>query len=260
MLNKKYSNNLRLRDLHNISSEEVDYPKIMTEVVGYNNYRIGRKYVFKKAFTQAYKLVQEARLVDPNSVKYNPECGIRIPSNIDSITFRAMIELQTYLKNSNEDLVETIAQIISIVCYQENTFHKVEGEFKSVKYDSNSLKFKKFKEKILDSYIWDMMGIYNWICKSERESRIIWQQRFMSVHIEDPDYEMAGASSLQQFNVIKTIKILCRDFNCGVEEAWQMSYAMSQTNSYEIATGNYVQDQLRKLREIKMKKQRKGFQ
>lgn len=259
MLNKKYLNKLRLKDLSNISSDEVDYPKIMTEVIGYNNFRIGRKYVFKKAFKQAYVLVQEARLIDPNSVKYNPECNIKLPNNIDSITFRAMVELQTYLKNSNEDLTNTIAQIISIVCYQANNLHKVDEELVPIKYNSNSLSFKKFKEKILSSYIWDMIGIYNWICEAEKESMNTWQKRFMSVHIEDPDYEMAGASSLQQFNVIKTIKILCRDFNCSVEEAWQLSYAMSQTNSYEIATSNYIQDQLRRIKELKMKKKRKGF-
>lgn len=244
----KYKYTLRLRDIENISQQNVDYVTIMKEVLGYNNYWFGRKFVYQSKLMQAHYLVTQSKNVDPTKVELNPDCEIKVPNNIDSITFRAMMELQATLGNSNEEnFTQTIAQIISIVCYQENC----DGD-----YDSNCKSFLKFKERVLNAPIWDMMGIYNWIYKKENESKITWQQRFMSVSVEDQDYQQAGGASMQQFNVINTLKMLCRDFNCTDDRAWQKSYALSQTNSYSLATQNFVQDQMRKIKEVKMKKAR----
>ena len=79
----------------------------------------------------------------------------------------------------------------------------------------------------------------------------------LSVHVEDKDFEQAGGNRMSQFNVINTIKMLCRDFNCTDSEAWQKSYALSQTNSYEAASRNFTQDQMRMLKEVKMKRNQK---
>lgn len=258
MKNKKEKYFLRLRDLENIASENVDIVPIMKEVLGYKNYWLGRKFVFQSKAKKALHMVNEARLINPKEVNYNPESKIKLPQHIDYISFRAMMELRSTIGNSDSNnFTATVAQIISIVCYQSNNFDK---DGKSLKYDSNSNSFINFREKVLNSHIWDMMGIYNWITEEELKSKESWVERFMSVHVEDEDFENAGAESLSQFNVLKTIKTLCRDFNIGYDEAWQMSYALTQTNSYEIATTGYVKDQLRKLKEIKMKSKRKNRQ
>lgn len=256
MKNNKEKYFLRLKDLENIASDNVDITIIMKEVLGYKNYPIGRKFVFENKAKKALHMINEARSVDPKECIYNPNCGIKIPQNIDYISFRAMMELRSTIGNSDDsNFTNTVAQIISIVCYQENN-KDING--KPLKYDSNCIEFKNFTKKILNSYVWDMMGVYNWIDKAEKESQKNWLERFMSVHVEDKDFENAGAESLNQFNVLKTIKILCRDFNVGYEKAWQMSYALTQTNSYEIATTNFVKNQLTKLKEIKMKNERKN--
>lgn len=245
----KNMHTLRLKDIENIGSSRPDYTSIMKEVIGYNNFYIGRKYRFSKAFKKAHYLVTQAREIDPKLVLLDNKCLINKPNTIDNITFRAMMELQSYFGSytSEKDFGEFVARTIAIACYQENC----EG-----KYDSNCQQFKEFEFKVLNSPLWQMVGLYNWIDKSLQESELEWNKRFLSVQVEDADYEQAGGHRMNQFNVLNTVKAICLDFNCSYDDAWQMSYALTQTNSYAKATANHIQDQMRQVKEAKMKKQR----
>lgn len=240
---------LRLKDLSNISSEKIDFLPIMTELLGFKKKRFGRSFSFKKAFRRAYYMVKDGREIDVEKCVLNPESKIKPPSHIDYLTFKAMMELQATLGESvkTDDVTKLIGEVITIACYSENN----EGEYLS----EGELR-DKFNETIFNSPLVDMLGLYNHICKTVEKSREVWEERFLSVQVEDKEYEQAGGRRMDQFNVMNTIKALCADFNCGYDEAWQMPYALTQTNSYSKATYNHIQDNMRQIKELKMKRER----
>lgn len=240
---------LRLKDLSNITSEQPNYAIIMKEVLGYNNYWLGRKYVFAKKFKEAHSIITEARKVDIQKVVWEEDCPIAKPNNIDSISFRAMMEMQSVIGNSNgKDVTELIINTITIACYSEN----VEGE-----YDSESQSYIDFRKHVSEQPLFKMMGLYNWIDKSLTASELMWEERFLSVKVEDLDYERANGQRMAQFNVINTIKIIAQEFNVPYTEAWQVSYSIVQINSYAKASQAHVQDQMRIIKESRMETERK---
>ena len=227
-----------------------NYKEIMTEVVGYKNNWWSRKWKFIKQFKTAFSLTQEMRGIDPNNLTWNEEtCPIKKPANVDYISFQAMMELQALFGSApkEDQLLEVVSQSIAIVCYQENN----KGDYKS-----DGDEFKKFKNQILNHSFIEMFGLYNWIVKDTQRSVDDWNERFFSVEVLDPDWDQAGGSRMSQFNVINSIKSICEDFNLPYEKAWQISYQMVQTNSYSKATQNHIQDNMRKLKEAKMKASR----
>ena len=159
------------------------------------------------------------------------------------------MELQSLLGAANQDseMVEVATQAIAIVCYSEN--HK--GD-----YISDGEQFKKFKQKILNSDLKQMFGLFNWIVEDTQRSTDDWNQRFFSVELKDPEYEQAGGSRMSQFNVIMSIKSICADFNLPFKDAWQLSYNLVQTNSYAKATQNHIQDNMRQIKEAKFNAKR----
>ena len=239
---------LRLRDLNNIAREKPDYSIIMKEILGFKNRKIGRRFVFGRMFRMAFHLVKRGQELDLTKCEVNPESKIKVPNNIDSISFKAMMELQSVMATPNsEDVVSVIAEIITIVTYSVNT---------GKSYRIDNILHQDFREKVLNQPLEDMMGLYNWIIKSAAESKAMWEERFFSVQVIDEEYEEAGGDRMSQFNVINTIKSLCRDFNCTESEAWQKSYGLSQTNSYAIATSRHIEDNMRQAKELKMKRER----
>lgn len=243
---KKYE--LRLRDLDNISSKEPDYTGIMKEL-GYRNYLFNRHPRFTKYFIESHKIIEEGRQIDPKNIEPSPDCKILRPNNIDDITFKAMMELRAVAGTKVEKgLMGVISEMITIACFKTNH----QGN-----YDSKSNRFKWFRQRVLNAPLVEMFGLYNWIYKSLKESNIMWEKRFMTVKVDDNDYEEAGGQRMGQFNVINTLKKTIRDFNCTKSEAWQTSYSLTQTNSYEEATRNHTQDEMRKIKERNMKRDRK---
>lgn len=246
-MERKY--HLRLKDLDNLCSKQVDFSIIMKEILGYRNPFILRKLVFVRFFKKAYKIVKEFEQINVKSLEINEKSPIKIPRSIDFIPFRAMMEAQALLGDAGnrESVQDLIAELISIICYKQNT-----GEI----YDSEVQSFKDFKQRILNEPLKDMLGLYNWIDKELDESENRWEERFLSVKVEDKDYELAGGNRMSQFNIISTIKILCNDFNCSYDEAWQMSYSLVQTNSYSKATYDHIKDQMRQIKESRMQAER----
>lgn len=240
---------LRLKDLNKISGETPDVKGIMTDVVGHRKYWFLNKFIFGIALRKAMTLIKLGRDIDISKLDISKDCKILVPSNIDNITFRAMIELQSVIGNSNEDSdpVEIMSSVIAITCYSENV---------NKYYDSECEEFKLFKKRILNEPMEHMVGLYNFIHKIARSSQLEWKKRFMSVEVKNEDSKKAGIDRMQQFNIIITIKTLCADFNCNYDEAWQTSYALSQTNSYAKATYDHIHENLRILKEHKMKAER----
>lgn len=240
---------VKLKHLNLISQEQVNYKEVMTEVLGYKNNWFTRKFKFIKTFAIAYSLSEQIRNIDPAKLTYDEKCSIKKPANIDFISFQAMMELQALLGATNEqtDLLHVTSQAIAIACYSENN----EGD-----YISEGQKFDNFKQRILNSSFIEMFGLFNWIVEDVTRSSEEWTQRFFSVQVEDMDYDRAGGSRMSQFNVIMSIKSICADFNLPFKEAWQLSYNLVQTNSYAKATQNHIQENMRMIKESKMRSQR----
>jgi hypothetical protein len=237
---------LRLRDLEGISkNDEIEGLTILKEVVGLKKTWFFKKMLFRIAVKKASKLITEARGFDLNTIEYTEDCKIKKPQHIDNISFRAMTTLHSKIGSANTDYMsDLISEIISTACFQENR----EGDF-----DSGSAEYIAFKKQVLDSPLFHMMGLFNWICNAVDDSQKTWRKRFMSVEVPNPDLKEAGIHRMSQFNVLVTIKTICADFNVGFNEAWQMSYALTQTNSYSKATYDHIHENLRMLKETKMK-------
>lgn len=240
---------VKLKHLPIIGAEKLDFKEVMTEILGYKNNWFARKFVFITKFKSAYKLAEEFRKVDPTGLTCSEDCPIKKPANVDFISFQAMMELQALMGSVDVDgnMAEAISKIIAVTCYSANH----EGDYKS-----DGEEFKQFQKEILNHSFVEMFGIYNWIVEGVIKSKEDWDERFFSVELEDKDYDTAGGGRMSQFNVITTIKTICEDFNLPFEKAWQMSYNLVQTNSYAKATQNHIQDNMRMLKESRMKKQR----
>lgn len=240
---------LKLKDLEYISNQTVDYKALAKDSLPKRKFSFRLKYSRSK-IKQMYLAVRAARALEIEDCKINPDSKVIPPRSIDNITFKAMMELQANLGGgaNTDNLLELITEIIAISTYQANH----EGL-----YISSGPKWDKWKATILNSPLEDMLGLYNYICAQVNQSQLDWEKRFLSVLVEDKVYDQAGGSRMNQFNVINTIKSLCADFNCTYDEAWQKSYALTQTNSYAKATANHIQDEMRQIREIQMKQQQK---
>jgi len=242
---------LKLRHLEAITQEKIDYASLMVDIYGYKNSWLGKKLMFLKLFSKTYSLVEELKDTDPAKIEFDPEvCNIKCPQNIDTITFAAMMEIHSLMDSKqNRDIGDLMAEQIAIACYSENN----EGNF-----DKDTLEYKNFKTHIDNSPAISMIGLYNHIYRQVLASAKMWQERFLSVQVEDKDYENAGGKRMGQFNVITTIKNSCNDFNVSYEQAWQLSYALTQTNSYSRATEAHIQKRMSDIKEERMKRERKA--
>jgi hypothetical protein len=249
-----YSKNkpiIKLKHLSIVGASKVDWAQAMLDIVGYKNNWLLRKYFFVKHFTQVFGMVEEIRKIDVSTVEWSEDCSIHKPVNIDFICFQAMMELQALLDGGLEEyeLSNNISKVIAISCFQ--ACH-------SVDYSSDGEEFKQFQSHILDQPFVEMFGLYNWIIESINESTRLWSERFLSVEVLDQDYEQAGGDRMSQFNVTLSIKSICKEFNLPFKEAWLVSYNLVQSNSYSNATAGKIQDDMRILKEARMKQSRQN--
>jgi hypothetical protein len=236
----------RLKDMSMIFDEEVDYKVLLTEVLGYNNRWVGRRKRFKKFAKEALFMIEELKHTDPKTVLWDEACPIQKPQSIDNISFKAMLSINS-LKNSDLKIPELILETIAIVCYESNNSDKLNTE---------SGRYERFKNRVSNQPMLYMLGLFNWIDKSLEESELQWDKLFMSVRVVDEDYENAGGAKMNQFNVINTIKNLCQEFNVTEQDAWNLSYAMTQTSSLSKATSSFIMKEMEKIKEARMKRER----
>lgn len=245
---------LRLKDLEVIDTNKIDYSYIVYRILGYENSFID-KYIFRsrelrRAYRKAIRLVKKAQAVSPNHKEYINESNIKTPTSIDYTTFMARMEIHAII---DRGVVTTTSDLISHIV----AIASFSTMYPKHDYNSNGMRFERLKNQILNQPVDEMIHLYNWIVESLKESSEEWGRRFNAVEVVNEHYEAVSGSQLQSpFNVISTIRDLCNDFNVTYDEAWQLSYAVTQTNSLSKATSRYVQDLMRVRMEAKMKRQR----
>lgn len=237
----------KLKHLDSIAKENVDYLRLLIEVGGYENTWFNRHFGIVRMTREVSKIVYTIQNLDPKKLKYEQDCIIKNPQ-IDNIPFIARLELTSLIQNnSEENMITIMSSIIAITTYYENV---------GKDFDIESTSYLKYKSRIENESAIYMIGLYNTIMEDLDESDKGWHERFLSVQVEDEEYEMAGGARMNQFNVINTIKSTCQDFNIGYKEAWQMSYIIVQSNSYSKATSAHIQNSMTRLKEQKFKRQR----
>ena len=105
-----------------------------------------------------------------------------------------MMSLQAY-SNKGKGLTKVMGERIALACAEVNGCSE-----KSIEHRIRNMPFE------------EAMGLMNWLSKALKDSQQSWEERFLSVHVTDKDYDQAGGHSMAQFNVINTIKNTCIDF------------------------------------------------
>jgi hypothetical protein len=241
---------IKLKFLSVVSSERVDTGLIIKDLMTYNRWKFWKIFSLVRFLRDLTIKINEIRAMDFKEVPENKDCHIKRPSNIDLIPFSAMIELQQYfggVEGSTQKMETLISNVIALVCYSEN---------REKPFDSSSKEYEEFLQEVLHSDLIDMMAIYKWIEKALDTSSSLWGQKFKDVETVNKDYDSAGGSRMDQFNVLTTIKNTALDFNIPYTEALLMSYGMTQANSLSKATANHIQEVMTKIIEARMKQER----
>ena len=243
--------NFRLRHIDTIIAEEIDYSFLMKEILQYKNAFFHKVKHFTTNFKEIHDIVSEITSIELSSIKINKNNSIKIPVRIGHLSYVAMLELNDILSRdtSKEPMSEIMAKVISIACYEEN---------KESLYDSTSLSFKRLEKRILEQPLLDMIGLYNWILETAKAENKVWEKKFFSVEVSDPDADAGGKQGLRQFNVMSTLMSTCKDFNYTEKESWYVSFDLIQEKAYKKAYEYKVQDNIRIIKEDKMKANRKN--
>lgn len=235
---------LKLKHIDLISSDEIDFKKIMVEVFGYKNTLI-EKLFFKNRFVRVFDILTNLRNLEFESIDDLSKCKIRYPKSIDSISFQARLEISNL---SNNSVLDLILNTITLSCY--TTHHKVV-------FNSDSELYNDFKNHVLNQPLIDMIALYNHISKEIEKSEHMWKTMFDNVQVIDLDYEEAGGNAIMsRFNLLSISKKLVQDFNVSRKEAFLLPFNLVQMNSLEEASRNYVQDRLTTIKERNFKMKR----
>ena len=237
--------------LAEVDESKRDLSSLMVDVFGYKNTFFGRKKMLFNSFFKSSDLAKEVSEIDYKDLKINKDSHIVNPQNIDSISYLAMLDLQRFCGDSDRsNLALHIANVNAIATYEQN---------KETKYSIASKSFERYRDSLIELNLFDMLGLYNWVIESIESSTKSWNERFLSVEVIDKDLEAVGGSALHQFNVVNTIKSICKDFNVDEKEAWYISYNLVMTNNYSKAYEGYLQDQIRIKKEAEMKAKNKQY-
>lgn len=228
------------------TEKEINYAYLMKEFLGYKNRKFFRKIIFKHYFKKAYNLVKEVEKIDITKIEYKEDNPIKVLNSVEDISYMAMIEINALINSDLEPLdlmLEIVSRIVFSAYFKED-------------YSSTSPNFIKLKESINNHDFTDVSAVYNKSISEMNEKGDIWKNRFFDVEVIDADYDRANNGLMTQFNIIETLKSLCNDFNCDLNKAWQIPYSFVQTNNLSKASRHYVQDQLRQIKEQKMRSER----
>jgi hypothetical protein len=254
MLNSKKNLNkgikIKLKYLDIISADKVDYAYLLSDICGIKKWRRWHILYFMKSYRALYKEVERIRKLDLTEPVDLEDCEIQKPQQIDLITYAAMIELHSlFTSESSIDrpVGDLMADTITMACFSANNKEP---------YDSESQAWKDFKTRVENCDMMQMIGLYKWISKAVDESTVTWNEAFFDVEVPNPDYDDAGGKRMNQFNVLLTLQNIAKDFNVSYVEAWQVPYGMSQVSSLAQATRGYVQHNMTKIIEARMKRER----
>lgn len=236
----------KLKHLQLISNDDFNYLDLMKDVLGYDISKWYSKFFLKTNLEKMNKMIERLKNLDPKDVELNPDCKILKPNDIGQIPFVAMMEIQMLL-NSDLKAEELMADLITMSCFSsncKNDFIKDGGDY------------NRLKNRVLNSDVEDMVALFNWALEAVDVTNKMWTELFFKVEVDDPDWRAAGGERLSQFNVIQTIRIICKELNVSYEQAWQIPYAVVQTLNLATATANFVQTEMTKIKESRMRQQR----
>lgn len=248
---KSMIDNFKLRHLDEFSRDEIDFALLMREVDGFEIPKDKSKHesAFYESYQRVSDLLIEVSNLDIMEIELSDEVSIKYPSDVYDITFLAMMQLQGLRGQGSGDNISTfISEYLAMFCFSEN--------HKGVDFDSECDLYNDFKAMILELPLVEAMGLYNHLDSHLNKKDEFFNKRFFEVSVDDPDYVQAGGDKMKAFNVIESIKTMCKDFNITIERAWQQPYALSQTNSLSKATSAYIQSNMADIRERKMKQKR----
>lgn len=227
----------------------VDVEELFHAIYGKKKTLIGNKWIQLRRLKEYSATLKEVMNTDLLQIKLKESMKLKLPKNIDSISFRAMTELRGYTEKSDRShLSMFISNVICISIFSANT---------NVDYLSSGIQFKSLRSKILEIDLFEAFGMFNWINDQVAQSDKKWNERFSSVEIKDPNYVAAKGDRMHQFNTLNTLKSLCADFNVTMDKAWQIQYGVVMSNNYSKATRGHIQDGVRKLKEAEFEKKRK---
>ncbi len=229
-----------LGHLNSLYEGKLDYNTLVKDLID------DKKEKYAVSFKKVYDFIENVKSWDVKIVKLMDNCPIKYPKSIDNITFEAMMELRALSSRTDMSVMELIHRTVVIGCYSE--YHE--------RFNSDCYHYRVFEKLVWKSSALHMIGLFNHIMEALDESTKYWDSKFMEVNVPDEDYDLAGGQILSQFNIIKTVKATCVDFNVPYREAWQMSYAVTQTNSLEKASSYFIQHKMTKIKEAKMKASR----
>lgn len=239
---------IKLKHLGLFTEEKVDYHEVMKKIIGYKGNKIKKMLTFHKVFNQAYRLTEEISNIKIDELEHSPDNPIKIPDNIDNITFAARMEVESQINKMDQgDLVENISRVIAIACFSDNI---------NQNFDIDKGPFRSFQARILNQPALDMLGHFNTIKTALTASNSKWEKLFKGVDSTDPDFIQAGGQQMSRFNVINTVKTICKEFNYDYDQAWQMPYIVVQMNSLEGATEGWIQNKMAKIKEKRMLQKR----
>lgn len=242
----------KLRHFDTLSSEDaskIDYATLMVDVLDYKNSLFGKTKWFVKNFSIINLLVQEVRQISTDDVVLNDSCNTKKPLTIDDISYLSMLNLQSYLDigEFGDSISHHVSKVVAMATYGAN---------KSINYKPDSISYTRYEESLLDKPLFDMLGLYNWVIKDLVRSRKDWDDRFFSVEVLDKDFEKHGGQDMRQFNVINTVKNLCKDFNTPEKDVWNFSYSLVMTNNYEKAFAYWIQKNIQVAKEAEIERNR----
>lgn len=228
---------MELKFLTLLSQEKLNYEVLLRGKMGLKKVRWWHTMFFIRSFKKLTQEVEVLRDLNPKTVEESKDCIIKKPDSLDSISYGAMVELQTLLQNpGSRDIDVLITEQISIACYESHT---------KSKFDSDSEDFKNFKTFVSNQDLVHMLGLHNWIHKQYNECTEKWNSLFKGVQVHDQDWDNAGGSNMDKFSILNSIKKACSAFNLGYHEALLLPYGLVQANSLSDATLNSIRDKIR---------------
>ena len=233
---------ISFNQMQSIIEKNANVLDLMKDLFNYKDTLLHRVIRYKKTYIKAKIFINNFKKIEPKNISLNPNISIKFPSSLDNISFLAMMELQAL--DTSFSVYELIKKTLSITCFEANY---------KANYDSDSYLFKEFHKRISETSAYDVMGLFNHISKIKDKGDKFWQTKFLEVQVIDNDYLEAGGNMLNNYNIINSIKNTCADFNVSEKEAWQMSFGKIQTSSLEKATRAYVQNNMTKIKESRMK-------
>ena len=237
-------NDIKLKHLELVRQEEVDFQTIMVEIFNYQNTWWDKKVAFRYKFKKMYQVINNFRSLDITVINASSDCGIRFPSNVDSLSFQCRLEVGN-IPSKGENPTEQIIDLIALSCF--TTHH-------GVKFNSDSWLYARFREYVSSLPLLDMLGLHNTLKKQLDTSNESWNKEFKLVEIIDIDYvDAGGPAMLGGFSMLRTIKKMQKDHRVSYEEAFLLPYSLVQSGNLESARANWVQDRMTQIKERNMR-------